>query len=80
MFIHDPVLEVNLADYGILVPSKPEKIRKPLEYLERSLADFARETWFMPVQKDLITRAELERNTGSSVFDTEGQRHRDKPR
>jgi len=61
MFIHDPVLAVNLEEYGILIPSKPDKIRKPIAYLERRLADIPRERWFRPLQRGLATREDLER-------------------
>ncbi len=61
MFIYDPILEVTLADYGILIPSKPDKIRKPAAFLERRLARVKRERWFTPLRADLIGRADLER-------------------
>lgn len=61
MFIFDPILEVNLDDYGILIPSKPEKIRNPAAYLERRLASVPREKWFTPLKTNLVTRNDLER-------------------
>ena len=61
MFIYDPILEVTLADYGILIPSKPDKIRKPAAFLERRLSRVKRERWFTPFRADLIGRADLER-------------------
>ncbi len=61
MFIYDPALAVSLEEYGILIPSKPDKLRKPLAYLERRLGDVPRERWFAPLRHGLVTREDLER-------------------